>query len=139
MISALNSYIVTNGNGREAVDFYQDLFQAQVTNLMLWKDAIPDCPKDREHLVLNAQLEFNGIRLQVSDENPDETYKAGTNLSIAIITDSPEEAKELYQKLIQNAQHVFLELQETFWSPAYANLIDQFGVMWQINTEGANA
>lgn len=94
MISALNSYIVTNGNGREAVDFYQDLFQAQVTNLMLWKDAIPD---------------------------------------------SPEEAKELYQKLSQNAQHVFLELQETFWSPAYANLIDQFGVMWQINTEGANA
>ncbi|WP_341783488.1 VOC family protein, partial [Streptococcus agalactiae] len=53
----------------------------------------------------------------------------------AIIVGSVEEAREIYEKLKKSAQEVQLELQETFWNPAYANLVDQFGVMWQISTE----
>ncbi|MGT2887731.1 VOC family protein [Streptococcus didelphis] len=135
MITALNVYLITDGNGQEALSFYKDAFNAQVTNLTLWKDAVPDCPKDREQLLLNGQLEFNGIRLQVSDENPDFDYQAGSNMSAAIIVDNIDEAKELYQKLTVNAQNISLKLQETFWSKAYANFVDQYGIMWQINTE----
>ncbi|CAM4125659.1 VOC family protein [Streptococcus uberis] len=138
MVTALNVYLVTNGNGKEAVEFYKDAFNAEITNLMFWKDGVPDCPKDREDLVMNAQMEFNGIRLQLSDENPDFEYKAGGNMSAALIVDSIEEAQELYAKLTVNAQEIVMELQEMFWSPAYANFIDQFGIMWQINTELAN-
>lgn len=135
MVTAINVYLITNGNGKEAVAFYKDAFNAQVNNLTFWKDGVPDCPKDREDLVMNAQLEFNGIRLQLSDENPDFDYKAGGNMSAAIIVDNVEEANALYEKLTVNAQEILMEMQEMFWSPAYANFIDQFGMMWQINTE----
>lgn len=135
MVTAINVYLITNGNGKEAVAFYKDAFNAQVNNLTFWKDGVPDCPKDREDLVMNAQLEFNGIRLQLSDENPDFEYRAGGNMSAAIIVDSVEEAHDLYKKLTVNAQNILMELQEIFWSPAYANFIDQYGIMWQINTE----
>lgn len=135
MVASINVYLITNGNGKEAVQFYKDVFNAEITNLMFWKDGVPDCPKEREDLVMNAQLDFNGIRLQLSDENPDFEYNAGTNMSAAIIVDSIDEAKTLFDKLTVNAKAVTMELQETFWSPAYANFIDQYGIMWQINTE----
>ena len=135
MITAINTYLVTDGNGAQAVEFYKDAFDATITNLMFWKDGVPDCPKEYEHLVMNAQLDINGIRLQISDENPDFDYKAGGNMTAALIVDSVETAKVLYDKLSKDAQTILMELQETFWSPAYANLIDKFGMMWQINAE----
>lgn len=137
MVKSIESYIVTNGNGQEAVAFYQAALKAQLRNLTTWGEAVPDCPDERKDLVLNAQLDVDGIRLQVSDENPDYTYQAGRNVTIALIVDQVAEAEELYQALTAGAQEIFLPLQETFWRPAYANFIDKFGVMWQISTEVA--
>ncbi|HGD0210509.1 TPA: VOC family protein [Streptococcus agalactiae] len=135
MVKALETYIVTNGNGRQAIDFYKNVFQADLVNMMTWEEMDPNCLEDRKDLIINAQLIFDSIRLQISDENPDFVYQAGKNVTAAIIVGSVEEAREIYEKLKKNAQEVQLELQETFWSPAYANLVDQFGVMWQISTE----
>ncbi|QKG77090.1 VOC family protein [Streptococcus canis] len=135
MVTAINVYLVTDGNGQEAVAFYQEVFQAKVVNLLLWKDGVPDYPKTHEHLVLNAQLDIDGIRLDLSDENPDLDYQAGVNMTASIMVDSIEEAQRIYDKLIINAKAINLPLQETFWSPAYANITDQFGMMWQLNTE----
>lgn len=135
MITAINTYLVTDGNGKEAVAFYQKVFKAEVTNLMFWKDGVPDCPKEHQDLVLNAQLDINGIRLQISDENPAFDYKTGSNMTAAIIVDSIETAQELYDGLSVEAQQILMELQATFWSPAYANLIDKYGMIWQINAE----
>lgn len=135
MVKAIEVYLVTDGNGLEAVRFYQEVFQAQVVSSMQWKDQIPDCPTDRADLLLNAQLNIDGIRLMISDENPDYTYRSGANMTAAIIVETVEEAHEIYNKLKVDAQAILLEMGETFWSPAYANLIDRFGMMWQISTE----
>lgn len=137
-ITALEIYLVTDGNGSEAVDFYKDVFNAEVANFLLWKDGVPDCPKEHEHLLMNAQLDINGIRLQISDENPAFPYQPGVNMTAAIIVDNIEEATTIYDKLKVDAENINLELQETFWSPAYANLTDKYGMMWQISTELAN-
>lgn len=135
MIKALEIYLVTDGNGAEAVDFYKDALNAQVLSTVTWGQQIPDCPADRAHLLLNAQLKVGEQRLMISDENPDFDYKHGYNMTAAIIVDSVDEAQKLYDKLSVDARKTHLELQETFWSPAYANLEDKFGMVWQISTE----
>ncbi|WP_055315101.1 VOC family protein, partial [Streptococcus agalactiae] len=91
MVKALETYIVTNGNGRQAVDFYKDVFQADLVNMMTWEEMDPNCLEDRKDLIINAQLIFDGIRLQISDENPDFVYQAGKNVTAAIIVGSVEE------------------------------------------------
>ena len=108
MVKALETYIVTNGNGRQAVDFYKDVFQADLVNMMTWEEMDPNCLEDRKDLIINAQLIFDGIRLQISDENPDFVYQAGKNITAAIIVGSVEEAREIYEKLKKNAQEVQL-------------------------------
>lgn len=138
MVKAIETYLVTDGNGLEAVDFYKKVFHAEVASVVLWKDQIPDCPTERAHLLLNAQLNIDGIRLMISDENPDYAYRSGANMTAAIIVDDVAEAHVIYDRLKVDAQQILLEIGETFWSPAYANLIDKFGMTWQISTELPN-
>lgn len=135
MIKAIEIYLVTNGNGQEAVKFYKDVFNAELLSLTTFGEQVPDCPKEIENLVLNAQLKIGNQRLMISDENPEYTYKHGYNMTAAVIVDKVEEAEEIYAKLSSEANNIGMPLQETFWSPAYANLEDKFGMMWQISTE----
>lgn len=135
MIKSIELYLVTDGNGLEAVDFYKDVFDAEVVAVTTFGQAIPDTPEEKSHLVLNANLNINGIRLQISDNNPDYPYIQGTNMTACIQLDLVETATALYKKLSQDAKEIQLELQETPWSPAYGIVVDQFGMTWQINTD----
>lgn len=135
MIKSIEVYLITDGNGLEAVEFYKNALKAEVINLMRFKDGVPNCPKEYENRLMNAQLKVGEQRFMISDENPDFQYKHGYNMSACIIVDNVEEAKEIYSKLSVDARKISMELQETFWSPAYANLEDKFGMMWQISTE----
>lgn len=135
MVKALELYLVTDNNGLDAVAFYKDVFDAEVISCTTFGQAIPDTPEEHKNLVLNANLNIGGIRLQLSDNGPDYDYIQGNNMTACIQLDSVEEAQAIYQKLSVDAKRIDLELQETPWSPAYANLVDKFGISWQINTD----
>ena len=135
MLKALELYLVTNYNGLEAVDFYQEVFDAEVVSCTTFGQAIPDTPeKDRDRL-LNAQLDINGIRLQLSDNGPEHDYVQGTNMTACIQLDNADDARAIYDKLSNGSQRIDMELQETPWSPAYGIVVDKFGMTWQINTD----
>lgn len=135
MLKAIDIYLITDGDGIEAVEFYKDALGAELLSLMQWKDGVPDCPPEYAELVMNAQLSVDGIRVMISDENPELPYQWGTNMTACLVTDSIETSESLYAKLSQGARDIQMPLQETFWSPAYANLIDRFGMFWQITTQ----
>ena len=129
MVRSIEVYLITNGNGQEAVAFYREALDAEVTSLTLFKDQVPNCPKEHEELVLNAQLKVGNQRLMISDENPEFDYKQGHQMTACIIVDNVAEAQAIYDKLSRDARQISMPLQETFWSPAYANLEDKFGMM----------
>lgn len=135
LIKAIELYLVTDNNGLEAVDFYKDVFNAEVVSVTTFGQAIPDTPEENKDLVLNANLNINGIRLQISDNGSEHAYVQGTNMTACIQLDNADEASAIYQKLSQEAQRIDLELQETPWSPAYGIVVDKFGMTWQINTD----
>ncbi|MTB57000.1 VOC family protein [Streptococcus uberis] len=134
-MKGIEIYLITEDNGLEAVEFYKEVFNATVVSSMTFGQANPNTSDDLKNLLMNAQLDINGIRLQISDNNPNFPYVVGTNMSAVLLFDNVEEATAIYQKLIKDATRIELELQETPWSPAYANVIDKFGMTWQINTE----
>lgn len=138
MVKAIELYLVTDNNGLEAVAFYKDVFAAEVLACTTFGQAIPDTPEENQNLLLNAQLDINGIRLQISDNGPEHTYVQGTNMTACIQLETVEEATAIYQKLTKEAQRIDLELQETPWSPAYGIVVDRFGMTWQVNTDIAD-
>ncbi|HAQ07417.1 MAG TPA: hypothetical protein DCR24_07835, partial [Bacillus bacterium] len=70
MITGIIPYIVTNGNGQEAVKFYQHALGAEVISLQTFgeipqntKKALPQEAKNR---ALNAQLKIGNARIMLS-------------------------------------------------------------------------
>lgn len=135
MLKSIEAYLVTNGNGQEAVAFYQEALGAKLEQLNLYKDFMPDVPAELADFVMNAQLSVNGIRIMLSDNNPSMPYIEGNNITVALIFDDVESATEVYGKLSKEARKIEMELQAVPWSPAYANVTDKFGINWQINAE----
>ncbi|HEM4873484.1 TPA: VOC family protein [Streptococcus suis] len=135
MLKAMEVYLVTNGNGLEAIEFYKNALGATVEQVNLFKDFLPDCPAELENYVMNAQFCLNGQRFMLSDNNPEMPYTVGDNITVALITDDAETAQELYSKLSVDATAINMELQAVPWSPAYGNVTDKFGISWQINAE----
>lgn len=134
MIKAIELYLVTDKDGQAAVDFYEQVFGAKILAKTTFGQAIPDCPEENKNLLLNAQLDIGGIRLQISDNNPEADYILGNNISACLQLDDADQARELYDQLAQEARHIELDLQEMPWSPAYGIVVDKFGMTWQINT-----
>lgn len=134
MIKTIDLYLVTDKDGQAAVNFYEQIFGAKLLTKTTFGQAIPDCPDENKDLLLNAQLDIGGIRLQISDNNPEAEYILGNNISACLQLDDADQARELYDQLAQGARHIELELQEMPWSPAYGIVVDKFGMTWQINT-----
>ncbi|NHM32408.1 VOC family protein [Neobacillus terrae] len=138
MITNIYPYLVMNGNGQEAVKFYENALGANVVSLQTFGDmpGNSDKPESVKNLVLNAQLKAGDFNLMLSDTFPGNPYQVGDQVSIAVLFDNPETTKEVYEKLKEGGK-VIMELQPTFWSPSYGQLTDKFGVTWQLSTDTA--
>ncbi len=140
MSMRLSPYLVTNGNGKEAVAFYEDALSAKVLGMQTFGD-LPDdpdhpTPEEAKDRVMHALLQAGDSQLMLSDTFPGRPYQVGNHVTIAVVVDDASKAKEIFDKLSRGGK-VEMPLQETFWSPAYGSVIDKFGVLFQISTEPA--
>lgn len=139
MIQEINPYLVTNGNGQEAVTFYKDAFGAEVLSFQTFGENPMEgkpVPEEVKDLVLHAHLKIGNSVLMISDNFPGNPYQVGDHLSIAIMIEGADNAKDVFTKL-EDGGKVIMELQETFWSPLYGQVQDKFGVLWQVSTTEA--
>lgn len=142
MILGMHPYLVLNGNGQEAVRFYENALDAKVLNVQKFGD-MPGNPEEPtpdavKELILNAHLKVGDTDLMLSDTFPGQEYSIGTNVTIALMPNDIEKTKEVFEKL-QDGGQVKLPLQPTFWSPLYGQVVDKFGVFWQISTAAPNS
>ncbi|MED3879778.1 VOC family protein [Priestia megaterium] len=138
MILGIHPYLVLNGNGREAVKFYENALDAQVISVQTFgempqnpESPIPAEAKDR---ILNAHLKVGNTDLMFSDTFPGQPYQIGAQVTLAITVSHADKSKEIFAKL-QDGGEVMMPLQETFWSPLYGQVVDKFGVTWQVSTQ----
>ena len=139
MIQTIYPYLTFVDEGQEAIKFYESAFDAIVLNVQLFGDMPPNpdypIPEEAKDRVLNAHLKVGDTTLMISDSFPgsDKTpTKGNSNVSIAITINNPEKTKEVFNKLKQGGT-VTIPLQETFWSPAYGQVRDKFGVTWPVS------
>lgn len=137
MILSIYPYLVTNGNGQEAIEFYEFAVDAKVLSVQAFGDmpADPDSPlpEEAKNRIMNAHLKVGESDLMLSDTFPGQPYQIGSQVTIAIIITSIEKSRDVFARL-QEGGEVTMPLQETFWSPLYGQVTDRFGVGWQIST-----
>lgn len=131
-------YIVFNGNCREVVEFYAEVFETEKPKIMTFGEVPPDpefpIAEDAKDLVIHTSLNIKGSHVMFSDTFPGTDYNPGNNISLTVVSNNLNEILSLYNRLKEGGT-VDMELQETFWSKYYASLTDKFGVLWQLNYE----
>lgn len=133
---AIEVYINFNGNCREAVNFYSEVFETEKPQIMAYGDAPanPEFPisEEAKDLVMHTNLNIAGSRIMFSDVSPGMPFVVGNNISLTVISDNMDYITSAFQKLSIGG-NVQMELQETFWSKCYGYLIDKYGIGWQLN------
>ncbi len=128
-------YVNFDGNCREAVEFYRQVFDAEAHEIMTFGEAPPDpelpIPEEHKDLVMHTALNIFGTIVMFSDLLPGEQLVKGNNISLVIMRKDVNEIKDLFEKLKAGGK-VQMELQETFFSKYYGSLTDRFGVIWQV-------
>lgn len=129
-------YVNFNGNCREAVNYYVEVFKLEKPEFMLFGDTLPNTefPLDEaaKKLVMHTELNIKGTKVMFSDTGPGMSFVAGNNISLVVTGGDTDEIKSLFNKL-KTGGTVIMDLQETFWSKSYGFLTDKYGIRWQIS------
>ena len=97
MASLLNPYLSFQGNAREAVEFYQQVFGGELTVSTFGEYGMEGPAADQ---VMHAQLETPaGYTLMVSDTPPGMDYTPGTNITVSLSGDDSEELRGYFAAL----------------------------------------
>ena len=137
---AVDVYLNFNGNCREAVEFYAEVFNTEKPDIMTFGESpqSPEykLPEEAKDLVMHTRLNISGSNVMFSDTFPGSPFIQGNNISLAFVGKNEEEIRSAFDKLKEGGS-VGMELQETFWSKCYGSLKDKFGIEWQFSHESA--
>ncbi|MNO12239.1 hypothetical protein D3C76_18460 [compost metagenome] len=133
---AVEVYLNFNGNCREAVEYYANVFETERPKLMTFGDSPqnPDypLPEEAKDLIMHTRLVISGSTVMFSDTFPGMPFVEGNNVNLAVVTETEEELLKYWDKLKAEST-IEMELQETFWSKYYGSLVDKFGIHWLFN------
>lgn len=138
MTVSLNPYIVLDGQVKEAIEFYKRVLGAEVALLQTFGGMPPHpdypLPEEAKDRIAHVTLKIGDSRLMLSDTFPGQPAVEGSNLQICIVTDDPDKSKAIFAALAEGG-NVSMDIQETFWSAAYGELTDKFGIKFNVTTE----
>jgi len=132
MDSKLNPYINFNGNAKEAIEFYKNVFGGKLTMSTFKEGGAPVDASEGDKIMHAMLIADNGITLMASDTPKEWKYTPGTNVSIALGGDNEEELKSYWDKLAEGAK-IEQPLAKAPWGDMFGMLTDKFGIRWLVN------
>ena len=133
MTSRLNPYITFDGNAREALETYRDVFGGDLTTSTygeFGQEGTPHADK-----IMHGQLESSsGFVLMCADNPPHEKYEPGNTMSISL-SGTAGDADELrgYWTRLSDGGQVTVPLERQMWGDEFGMCVDRFGIAWMVN------
>jgi PhnB protein len=131
-------YFMFDGQAREALEFYKEVFQGEVQGIQTYGEADYPTPPEANDRIIHAQFKKDDLFLMVSDTFPGNLLEIGNNISLTLELESEAEIQQIYNALSSKGT-TLMELQNTFWGATYAKVKDQFGVIWDLNHQKPGA
>ena len=131
----INSYLTFNGNCREAMTFYRDCLEGELT-----LETIADSPMGTrlpcafQSLIVQATLTRGDITIIGSDMATEKGLKKGNAIAMMLHCDSDEEARLVYRRLSSGGKETH-PLSQSHWGTLFGELVDKFGNHWLIQYE----
>jgi PhnB protein len=131
MASVLNPYISFDGNAREAMESYRDIFGGDLTISTFGEFGQADSPIADK--VMHGQLSApNGMVLMGADNPPDTKHEPGNNIAISLSGTDADELRGYWNRLADGGQ-VAVPLEKQMWGDEFGMCTDRFGIGWMLN------
>lgn len=134
MSTQLVSYLMFEGQTKEAMDFYKSVFGGELVSQT--NAEIPDYDGDNPGDIMHAQLDSEGFSIMASDSRDSDPINAGNQICLTFVSDEDERVNEFYLKLSEGGK-VIDELSEKFWGDKFGVVEDKFGITWMFNISKA--
>ncbi|HEV7648985.1 MAG TPA: VOC family protein [Actinophytocola sp.] len=133
MASRLNPYISFNGNARQAMEFYKDVFGGELALNTFGEYGQQGADADK---VMHAQLESpGGYTIMGADTPEGMTHNPGDTMTVSLSGDDTAELHGYWEKLAAGGK-VTMPLEKQMWGDEFGMVVDQFGVPWMVNIAG---
>jgi PhnB protein len=137
MASRLNPYIGFDGNARQAMEFYRDVFGGTLAVSTFGEFGMQDSPHAEK--VMHSLLETPaGYTIMGSDTPPEMEYRSVCGISVSISGDDAEELRGYWDKLCAKGT-VTMPLAKQAWGDDFGMCLDEFGVTWMFNISAPQA
>ncbi len=139
-MKSASPYLNFAGNAEEAFEFYRSVLGGEFTNVTRFRDMGGEemgfTGKDLD-LIANIGLPIAGDVLLMASDVPEsmEKVNVGNNFYIALETDSIDEAKRIFDGLVEGGKQG-MPMQQTAWAELYGDLTDRYGVRWMVMYTG---
>jgi PhnB protein len=121
----LNPYISFDGNAREALQFYEQVFGGALALNTFGEFGQQDAPgADR---IMHGMLETSsGFTLMGADTPP------GNTMAVSLSGDDAAELRGYWAQLSDGGQ-VSVPLEKQMWGDEFGMCTDRFGITWMVN------
>jgi PhnB protein len=130
----VNPYITFNGNCEEAINFYAECLGGTIQGFHRVSDS-PMASEDMDpNKIFHTTLIIGDTTIMGSDSFGPQGPTVGNNISLAIGTNEPEAADDMFNKMAEGGT-VIMPMGETYWAARFGMLTDKFGINWMFNCE----
>ncbi|MGP4046603.1 VOC family protein [Streptomyces sp. 2A115] len=131
MASRLNPYISFDGDARQAMEFYKEVFGGTLVLNTFGEFGSPGTPEADK--IMHGMLETpNGFTLMAADTPPGMEYTQGSNFAVSLSGDDDAELRGYWEKLSADAT-VSVPLDKQMWGDVFGMCTDRFGTPWMVN------
>jgi PhnB protein len=129
----LEPYIFFYGRCEEALNFYKDVFNGEITGLTRIQGSPMEAhaKPDEMNNVMHATFKAGDFTFMASDGRPS-TNEGEGNISLSLATSDEAEAKRVFAKLCEGG-NVSTPFEEVFWGGKFGSVTDKFGVEWMVS------
>ncbi|ANS31343.1 hypothetical protein R1CP_33640 [Rhodococcus opacus] len=134
MTSRLNPYISFDGDARQAMEFYKDVFGGTLALNTFGEYGAPE--GEGADKIMHAMLESDsGYTIMGADTPPGMEHNPGTNIAVSLSGDDGDELRGYWAKLADGGS-VSVPLEKQMWGDEFGACTDKFGISWMVNIAG---
>ena len=122
-------YLMFSGNCREALYFYANCLNGEITQLQTVGDSPMQVPPEHHSRIFDSEFRADGVRFKASDDSPMQPAAVGTNFALFITFSDPVQQKQAFERLSAGGQIQF-PLENGF-----GMLVDKFHIQWMLASE----
>jgi PhnB protein len=132
---SLDPYMFFNGNAREAMEFYKNVFGCELT-ISTFGDMGGSMPgmEEMKDKVMHAMLSGGDVELMASDSR--EASERAAKIELSLSGDDEQKLKSYFEKLSEGGK-VKSPLKKEAWGDTFGQLSDKYGFDWMVNISSA--